>query len=96
MPETNSGTTVAERPTMLMMRSTGRPTWRAAKTPPRIPSGTTMAKATSPSRAEFASAVPMSGATGTRRVKDMPMSPVTKWLIQSQYCTSSGRSTPSW
>jgi len=38
----------------------------------------------------------MKGATGARKVNERPMSPLTKWVIQSQYCTGSGRSTPIW
>ena len=66
MPETNSGTTVTESPVRVMTRSSQRPTFSAATTPPAIASGTTMTKATAASLRELISAVAMKGATGAR------------------------------
>ena len=66
IPDTNSGTTVAERPMSTMARSMTRPRFSAATMPPRIPSGTTSTKATPPSFREFTSAALTKGATGER------------------------------
>src|ERR1022692_3730873 len=55
IPDTNSGTVAAERPVTEMTRSGTRPTLSAAKTPPMMPSGTTMMKASPPSLAELTS-----------------------------------------
>ena len=62
MPETNSGSTVADRPPRLMMRSSGRLTLSAAITPPRTPIGTTSTNATAASFIELASASRTKGA----------------------------------
>ena len=64
-------------------------------TPPKIASGTTMMNASSASLAEATSASPRTSDTGGRWPTDSPRSPVRKLVIQSQYCTISGRSVPS-
>ena len=85
MEEMNSGTTPSDCPSNTSTRSLKRPARIAAHTPPAMPNGTTSTKARAPSFTEFASASPTKGATGARKVKDRPMSPATKCLIQSQY-----------
>ena len=72
MDETNSGTTVADNPAMLIVRSIQRPSCSAAYTPPAMPSGTTTINASAPSFAEFNNASPMNGATGARYEYDCP------------------------
>ena len=64
--QTNSGTTVAERPPTEMKRSRKRPSFNAATTPPRIASGTTRRKASKASLAEFWSAGHTMSLTGRR------------------------------
>ena len=49
-----------------MMRSGARPTFRAATTPPRMLSGTTIRKATAASLSECWRAAEMKGSTGER------------------------------
>ena len=68
MPETNSGSTVTDRPPRLMMRSSGRSRLSAAMTPPRMPIGTTSTKATAASFIELPSASMTKGATGERKI----------------------------
>jgi hypothetical protein len=63
IPDTNSGTVASESPVTEMMRSTARPAFSAAITPPRMPRGTTMTNASSASLTELISAAPMKGAT---------------------------------
>ena len=64
--ETNSGITVADKPAMLMVRSSQRPACMADHTPPAMPSGTTTINASRPSLAECARASAINGATGSR------------------------------
>ena len=52
IPETNSGTVDSDRPATLMLRSTALPRFSAARTPPRMLSGTTITKATAASLSE--------------------------------------------
>src|SRR5690348_17018367 len=66
MPDTNSGTVVADRPATEMTRSGARPTFSAAMTPPAMPSGTTTMNASAPSLIELNSADWMNGQTGVR------------------------------
>ena len=66
MPETNSGTMLADMPTIVMVRSIQPRTFSAATTPPRMPSGTTTTNATAASFNEFKSAGPMKSTTGLR------------------------------
>ena len=61
---TKSGTAVAERPPIETNRSRRLPSLRAAHTPPKMASGTTMMKASSASLAEFTSAGPITSSTG--------------------------------
>ena len=68
MPETNSGSTVDDKPKMVMMRSMGLPTWSAAQTPPKMLKGTTSTKATIASFSEFLIASTTKPVTGWRRV----------------------------
>ncbi len=95
MPETNSGTVAADSPVREMIRSSGRPTYSAATTPPRIPSGTITTSARAASLAEFTSAARTSGSTADWYSVDVPMFPCSMPVIQLQYWVSSGRSTPS-
>jgi hypothetical protein len=64
--DTNSGTTVADKPTIISARSSHLPACSAAQTPAEIASGTTMTNASAPSFAERSSASPTNGATGER------------------------------
>ena len=66
IPDTNSGTVVADRPTTEMTRSGARPKFSAATTPPKMPSGTTITKASAPSLSEFTRALTTNGSTGVR------------------------------
>ena len=66
IPDTNSGTVAAESPVSEMPRSSARPTFSAAMTPPRMPSGMIRISAKIASLAEFTSALPRIGATGVR------------------------------
>ena len=61
-----AGTTVADNPTMLIVRSSQRPACMADHTPPAMPSGTTTTNASKPSFAECASALAINGPTGSR------------------------------
>src|SRR6185312_11538478 len=96
MPDTNSGTVVAESPATEMTRSAPRPTLSAAMTPPAMPSGTTITNASAASLIELNSADWMNGQTGARYWYDSPKLPCTIPLIHVQYWVTSGRSTPSW
>ena len=93
--QTNSGIAVADNPPTVMNRSRNLPSWRAANTPPRIASGTTMMNASTASLAEFLIAGPITSPTGRRNACDSPKSPVRTPPIQSRYCVTSGRSVPS-
>ena len=84
-----------DSPSTVMMRSGALPTWSAARTPPRMLSGTMSTNATMASSSDFPIAAEMNGSTGARNWYDVPMSPWTKPEIQSQYWVRSGRSTPS-
>ena len=66
IPDTNSGTTVPDRPTTVIVRSIGRPTCRAEITPPTMLSGTTRANATAASFIELSSASWTNGRIGSR------------------------------
>src|SRR5215469_10473095 len=85
MPETNSGTVAAELPVSVMIRSSGRPAWMAATTPPRMPSGMITMSASAASLAEFTRAVTSSGSTGDWYWYDSPMLPRAMPEIQLQY-----------
>ena len=61
-----------------------------------MPSGTTITNASSASLSECPIAVNSSGLTAAWYVWDMPMSPCTKWLMNSQYWVSTGLSVPYW
>ena len=95
MPDTNSGTVESERLVVLMMRSTARPRFRAATTPPRIESGTTITKATAASLSERRTAGKRNELTGALYWYEVPSLPWNMPEIQLQYWTTSGRSTPS-
>ena len=95
IPDTNSGTVAADSPSTEMIRSVARPYLSAASTPPRIPSGTTITKASAASLTEFTSAAWTYGSTADRYWYDWPMLPCSRPVIQVQYWVSSGRSTPS-
>ena len=84
MPVTNSGTIESDSPVTVIVRSAGRPTWSAAKTPPMMLSGMTMTNATAASLSELTSAWPMRSDTGTLKTYDVPMSPCRKPQSQSQ------------
>ena len=66
MPDTNSGTVVADSPATEMIRSGARPAFSAAMTPPAMPSGTTITNASAASLSELTSADWMNGQTGVR------------------------------
>src|SRR6266516_2700798 len=95
MLQTNSGTTVADRPPTVTSRSSGRPSASPATTPPRTPSGTTSTNATSASFSELSSAGPSSDDTGTRNESDSPSRPRAALDSQCQYCSGIGWSVPS-
>ena len=63
IPDTNSGTVDSEAPVTEMIRSTERPLYSAAITPPKMLRGTTMTNASAASFSELISAAPMKGAT---------------------------------
>ncbi len=64
IPETNSGTVDSDRPVTLMVRSTARPRFMAATTPPMMLSGTTSTKATAASLSDRTRAGPRNELTG--------------------------------
>ena len=66
MPETNSGTTVSDRPPRVISLSCHRPRLRAATMPAPIESGMTMTEVTAASASDLPSARQMNGATGLR------------------------------
>ena len=66
MPDTNSGTLDSESPVTEIVRSMPRPAYRAAITPPMMPSGTTTTKASAASLTELISAALMNGSTDVR------------------------------
>jgi hypothetical protein len=84
IPDTNSGTVASESPVTEMIRSTGRPAFRAATTPPKMPRGTTITNASSASLTELISAAPMNGATGLWKAYDSPKLPWTAPPIQDR------------
>ena len=92
---TNSGIAVSDRPVIVITRSVRRPRRRPESVPPRMLSGTTSTNATAASLSELASDGPRRSETGTWYWNDVPRSPRRKWLIQSQYWTTSGRSSAS-
>ena len=66
IPDTNSGTVDSDSPVTEMTRSVPRPACSAAITPPRMPSGTTITKASAASLTELISAARMKGSTADR------------------------------
>ena len=92
---TNSGIAVSDRPVIVIRRSDMPPAPQAGDVPPRMLSGTTSTNATAASLSELTKDGPSRSETGTWYWSDVPRSPWTKWLIQSQYCGTSGRSSPA-
>ena len=66
MEETNSGTTVSDRPPSVISLSCQRPRRRAASMPAPMDSGMTMAAVIAASARDLPSACQMNGATGLR------------------------------
>src|SRR5262249_14881568 len=95
-PDTNSGTVASDRPVTLMLRSSGLPRLRAATIPAKMLSGTKITNPTAASLSERPRAGNRNVLTGARNWYEVPRSPCRMPVIQFQYWTISGWSTPSW
>ncbi len=78
-----------------MIRSAGFPACMAAKTPPRMPSGTRMMNARNASLNDWTMAVAIMSPTGRLKANEVPRSPWSTSPIQVVYCVSSGSLAPS-
>ncbi len=87
---TNSGIAVNETPVIVITRSVRLPRRSPAIVPPMMLSGTTITKATAASLSELVNDGPRRLETATLYWSEVPRSPWTKWLIQSQYWVSEG------
>ena len=92
---TNSGIAVNDTPVTVITRSVRLLRRRPAIAPPMMLRGTRITNATAASLSEFVKDGPRRLETETWYCNDVPRSPWTKWVTQSQYCVTRGRSVPA-